>query len=151
MNTVDVLREAKALLSDPARWIKVDYFDDNGGMCALGALARVNGINDASGIWKLEQNPAFKALDVALPPGPHMAFKNPSDAFSRIGLFNDACWREGRHEELIAAFDRAMLSLTGEGVASESRHSTAIDVVPEGPLAKDSALRTDAPSPVGIA
>jgi hypothetical protein len=107
MTTQDVLREAKAILSDPARWNNKGGFARNAcgeevyctgdpaeRWCAVGAIsvARGNGYGWALG------GPAVEALAAAI----------GAEDWSDVIFWNDA---QATHEEVIAAFDRALLAV----------------------------------------
>lgn len=93
MNTVDVLRGAKEILSDPERWCQGTY-GDGSGMCLLQALRTIGGQrhnrHETSAVLS-----AQRAISVAI--------GLDRDGWYRLGRWND----EATHEELIDAFDRA--------------------------------------------
>jgi hypothetical protein len=103
MTTLDVLKAARALISDPARWTQnVMARDADGGQytfgcapqtvswCALGALQHITG--------KASTNGALDALDTQLP------------IYITIDYFNDT----HTHAEVLALFDAAIARLERE-------------------------------------
>lgn len=99
MNTVDVLRGAKAILSDERNWTQNGALyrrRDDGGMsyCVYGAMGHVTTGEEIPGV-SIANSPAAKAFQRAI-------------GMQMVGSFNDSA----THEEVIDAFDRAILSLS---------------------------------------
>lgn len=105
MNTVDVLREAKALLADPARWIKGHKALDADGnyagsyrssaavkWCGSGALDRCSGGDIA--LWTAAYEAVSGVVGRSLP------------------AFNDDA--ATTHADLMDAIDEAILALAGD-------------------------------------
>lgn len=114
MNTVDVLRDAKAILSDEASWGRAKLVcDRTGRVCALGAIAKVAQIplyeDDIDPYDVLLAHPAVVALGAVLPPRHN---RRVDRADERVYEFNDEAHRANHHAKLIDAFDRAILSLS---------------------------------------
>lgn len=121
MNTVDVLREAKAILSDQAAWGRgVLHCNRTGTVCALGAIGKVLGL-DYDGLYEqkrcpydvLSEHPAVIALSSAIGAG-----YGDIRADERVYEFNDDVHRAHHHGRLIDAFDRAILSLADKKQAA---------------------------------
>lgn len=97
METVDVLRRAKEILSDPARWYKGNYNGPNGSMCALQAIRRGSGAFDI-----LDENERTETARDALIAV--LGFRYGDE----VGIWNDN--KATTHADLIDAFDRAILT-----------------------------------------
>ena len=86
--TADILREARALIDTPEKWIKGRY-ECNGCFCASGAIRAVS---DSLSAWK-----TARLLVVSVLPR-EWAFHLP--------LYNDHC--DTTHADIMALFDRAI-------------------------------------------
>lgn len=106
MNTLEVLRKARELISDPARWTQGEIARDTDGVtvhadhrlavcwCAIGAVkhaAQHMGVHD---VYKV-----FDALDQTAPGG-------------LVVQFNDD--PATTHDDVLAMFDRAIAALSDQ-------------------------------------
>src|SRR5687767_7173278 len=102
MNTLDVLRTARALIADEAKWATIDLCTPDGRFCALGAIGRVIGFTeDELRGWRnyvpLRQHPAV----VALGETTGHADERMTD---RVARFND----KNPHAVVLDLFDRTI-------------------------------------------
>ena len=114
--TVDVLREAKAIIVDEGRWGSGELCDVQGRVCALGAIARVvyGDWDDENEVYpRLRREGAVLALSEAIDD------LWGDDPLWRIyGMNDDDFSADGkthlslaeRHTRIIDAFDRAILA-----------------------------------------
>jgi hypothetical protein len=94
-STVEILREARAYLSDPARWHQGHYGDD-ARTCMVGGVKRaVSGSQFGSFFSDSRAYPAVMALARSIGDGVRL---------SGVFAFNDST----THAEMLAAFDRAI-------------------------------------------
>lgn len=99
MNTVDVLRRAKEILSDPERWSKTGYGLEAGEpSCAAGAIWLAG--HGRRGLSDYVGDPALSALWRAIGGG--------HGPWGCIAKWNDD--PATTHADLIDAFDRAILA-----------------------------------------
>jgi hypothetical protein len=99
MTTVELLREARALIDTPEKWTQGAFARDGKGdrvdeldkracrFCASGATSRVTGIKSPA------ITPAYKAIQRAMGVG-----------VFEVSVFND----QHTHAEVLAAFDKAI-------------------------------------------
>ncbi len=113
MTPLEILRGARALLADEARWTRgvvarnvdgddVPYSESQAVCwCAVGAIFRSS--DDRSSRWPSDREYAAGKLFAA---AAHIGFDDFSSLFDHIGRWNDR--PERTHAEVIAAFDRAI-------------------------------------------
>ena len=111
MDTVEILKKARELISDESRWTQGWYAKNNNGawtswigpdavcFCSIGAMAHVS--KDA--VFVIESSPAFAALASAMQED-HDQHENV------VAEFNDM----HTHAEVLAAFDRAIAAVSKE-------------------------------------
>lgn len=99
MNTVQILKDARALISDEKNWVKGAYrknIDGRECFCALGAVFKVSASED---VFFQDQLKAENALALAA-------------GTSWVPEFNDA----HTHAEVLTLFDRAIAHAESEAV-----------------------------------
>lgn len=115
---LDDLRDARAKITDPEKWIKEAWFKTTDGMltadaskdiccmCAVGAVACVTGYNpeDDDTIEDEREEQAFNALIYAAVE----LFPARACIYAGIAEFNDRS--DTTHKEILAVFDRAIVN-----------------------------------------
>lgn len=108
MTTADVLRAARDLIADPARWSSASQHSQNvdgygskqrGTVCMVGAVAQVTTGNPGASLREIDQ-PALTALANAV---------RGKDSFD-VEAYNDHPRRT--HRAVLAAFDRAIAQVS---------------------------------------
>jgi hypothetical protein len=106
---IEVLQEARGLISHGGDWVK-DRFQDGNRRCLVAALSRVSHCRNLHVSNRLERRLA-RLLARQLPPGaPLWATMKFVSSRQRLIWFNDD--PETRHEDVIALFDSTIDHLT---------------------------------------
>lgn len=104
MNTVKILKDARALIADEKNWMRGEYFGTQSGgilcagdpeadcFCSIGAIAHAT---KQQNIYDVEQSKAVKLLLNCI---------EDEQTFYSVAAFNDA----HEHADVIALFDRAI-------------------------------------------
>lgn len=103
MTTIEILKKARELLSDPARWCQNKYKDGDK-RCMAGALAESAGCNILPAV-----DDALEAIEIKL------EYITSAEALrlEHIPTFNDA--PERTHAEILQRFDEAIARLEAAG------------------------------------
>jgi hypothetical protein len=106
MNEVDIIKGARKILSDPKRWRKGKYGDDEDGCCILGAMGIVacgSAWAFLSAIWSGEDSSLTRAADMVVQ---HTSF---DPVMYTAAVFNDD--PATTHQDVLDVLDKTLADL----------------------------------------